>query len=129
MTRLLILFFCSVMLSCCGQKPLPPIPGNAKVYSIQEKKGGLVRLQMNELLPFAKAKNYLCAHPNHMNDIVNCVGGGVKIYSLQPARGGIYRKQANELKTYAEATGYLCTSPKDFAEIQDQCPTSTRVIP
>lgn len=119
--KALYLLLCLSFLSCCGTKPLPPIPGNVKVYSIQEQKGGLVRVQANEVKPFSEAKGYLCLSPQHMEDTVSCVGGSVRVYSLQPQMNGIYRKQANDLMTYREAKNYLCTSPKDFGYILDKC--------
>lgn len=119
--RALILVASFILLSCCGQKTLPPIPGNVKVYSIQEQKGGLVRVQANEVKPFSDAKGYLCQSPQHMESTVNCIGGAVRIYSMQPQMGGIYRKQANDLMTYSEAKGYFCVSPKDMTYILEKC--------
>lgn len=121
MTRILLIVLSLFLLACCGQKPLPPIPGNVKVYSVQEHKGGLVRLQVNEVKPFSQGAGYLCSSPMHFEQIVTCTGGSVKVYSLQPSRNGLYRKQTGELKTYAEAVNYLCTSPKDMNYILDKC--------
>lgn len=109
-----------VFLSCCGQK-LPPIPGNVKVYEIREEKGGLSRLQVQEILPFEKGKGFICASPQHFGDVVACSGGAVRLYELRPEMKGIYRAQSKDLMTYAEARAYLCTSPKDFNYILDKC--------
>lgn len=119
--KALFLLLPLIVLSCCGQQKLPPIPGSVKVYSVQEQKGGLVRVQVSEVLPFSKAKGFLCESPAHFENTVECVGGSVKVYSLQPSRGGLYRKQADELLTYAAAKGYFCVSPKDLEYIQEQC--------
>lgn len=109
------------LLSCCGQKTLPPIPGNVKAYQIYEEKGGLVRVQVNEIKPFAQAKDFHCQSPNHFEQTVSCAGGAVRDYFLRPDLGGIYRKQANDLMTYAEARGYFCVSDQDLGYILDQC--------
>lgn len=114
------LLLCLALLSCCGQK-LPPIPGTVKVYEIREDKGGLIRLQVQETLPFVRGAGYLCASPQHFGDIVSCTGGGVRVYELNPKLGGIFRKQANDLMTYEEARGYLCVSPQHMNDIQDKC--------
>lgn len=109
----LLLFFA---LASCGT-----VPSNIRVYYLDPAQG-LVRKQVNEVLPFAQAKGYFCQSPKDFEDTVGCVGGAVKVYSLQPAMGGIYRKQANELLTYLQARGYFCASPQDFKQILDRCP-------
>lgn len=109
-------FLLPLLLVACGT-----VPSNVKVYYLDPAQG-LVRKQVNEVLPFAQAKGYFCQSPKDFEDTVGCVGGAVKVYSLQPQMGGIYRKQANELLTYVQARGYFCASPADFKLILDRCP-------
>jgi hypothetical protein len=110
----LVLFF---ILSSCGT------PGTGKIYSINAAKGGFVRQQENEILPFEKTEGYFCESPEDFGDTVACVAGAVNVYKSKPARSGIYRSQANELILYIAARGYLCVSPADMKQILDNCAT------
>lgn len=118
--RRALLLVALLAFSCCGQQ-LPPIPGSVKVYQVNEPKGGLVRLQVQEVKAFTKAKGFFCQSPEHFQQTVTCTAGAAKVYYLRPDLGGLYRKQANELLTYAEGFGYFCVSPADLAEIIDEC--------
>ncbi len=109
-----ILLISASLLVSCGT-----VPGNVKVYFLEPDKG-LVRVQAKEVLPFEKARGFLCESKAHFQDIVSCTGGAVKIYFLEPTKG-LVRKQANEVKPFSEARGYYCTSSADLKEILDKC--------
>lgn len=112
-SKISLIVLASLLLISCG------IKGRIKIYYL-DPPVGLVRKQQQEILPFVKAKGYLCESQADFEKTVTCVGGGVKIYSLDPTRG-LVRKQQNEVKPFPEAKGYLCTSPQDFQEILDHC--------
>lgn len=113
----LIALASSVLISC-------GVKGRVKIYYL-DPPVGLIRKQQNEVLPFEKAKGYLCESQPDFEKTVSCAGGGVKIYSLDPLRG-LVRKQQNEVKPFPTVKGYLCTSPADFQEIVDSCTAGAR---
>lgn len=51
--------------SSCGTGP------DVKVYSSQPDKGGLVRLQENEIIPYLQTKDYLCLNPSDAEALLN----------------------------------------------------------
>lgn len=121
--------------------------GSLKVYSVDPDQAALVRKHKNEVLPFVKAKGYLCMSPPDYEQMLQaCHGGhrvaaivepdpsrkrevilmvvtaadGVKVYYLEPTQG-LIRKQAGEVLTFLQARGYLCMSPSDFEEVLQSC--------
>lgn len=116
-TSKILLISVSVILASCGT------PGSVKVYSINADKGGFIRSQDKEVLPFGKTDGYFCESPEDFSDTVACVGGAVNVYKSKPSMNGIYRKQANDLILYTGARGYLCVSPKHMQDILDNCET------
>ena len=102
------------LLASCGT-----IPGNVKVYYLNPDQG-LVRIQAKEVIPFSKARGYLCESKSDFQDIVACTGGAVKVYFLEPGIG-LTRKQNNEVKPFAAARGYYCTTSADLKAIISKC--------
>jgi hypothetical protein len=92
---------------------------NVKIYYLEPERG-LVRKQEQEVLPFAKARGYLCANRADLEIVVTCVEGVAKVYYLDPSRG-LVRKQSGEVRSFASSRGFLCTSPDDFKTLLEEC--------
>lgn len=103
-----------VIASACG-----PNSKNVKVYYLEPAQG-LVRKQTQEVLPFEKARGYLCENPADFQETVSCLQAQVKVYYLDPPVG-LVRKQSGEVRPFSMSRGFLCTSPDDFRLILEDC--------
>lgn len=104
----------AILLGACGSASK-----NYKVWYLEPAQG-LVRKQEAQVLPFPKAKGYLCANPGDFSAVTTCLQAETKIYYLEPSRG-LVRKQAGEVRSFQSSRGFLCVSPDDYQGIREDC--------
>lgn len=92
---------------------------NVKIYFLEPSQG-LVRKQQKEVLPFSRAKGYLCANRADLEAVVTCLEAETKIYYLEPSKG-LIRKQSGEVRAFVLSRGFYCTSPADFKLLLEDC--------
>ena len=56
---------------------------SVKIYAVDADAGGLVRKQENELLPFDKAKGYLCTSPSDFETIMQACSNAYRSNACQ----------------------------------------------
>lgn len=92
---------------------------DVKVWYLEPAQG-LVRKQENVVLPFSRARGYLCANPADFEAVATCVQASTRIYYLEPKQG-LIRKQSGEVRSFEVSRGFLCTSPDDFKLLLEDC--------
>jgi ABC-type uncharacterized transport system auxiliary subunit len=113
-SRLIAGLLASLVMLGCGANSK-----NVKIYYLEPAQG-LVRKQEQEVLPFPKARGYLCTNRADLEIVVTCVEGVAKVYYLDPSRG-LVRKQSGEVRSFTSSRGFLCTSPDDFKLLLEDC--------
>lgn len=109
-----LLIGASLSLAACGSASK-----NVKIWYLEPAQG-LVRKQENAVLPFPKARGYLCANPADFEAVATCIQAETKIYFLEP-KHGLIRKQSGEVRPFELSRGFLCTSPGDFKLLLEDC--------